>query len=87
MLQKIKQIISTNIIKKTVILPLVFAIVFLCIAASLSSVNTFVVYEGDNISVYNSDAKTTAEALAEMEIVIDETKYAEMPDAPEHGDI
>ena len=85
MLQKIKQIISTNIIKKTVILPLVFAIVFLCIAASLSSVNTFVVYEGDNISVYNSDAKTTAEALAEMEIVIDETKYAEMPDAPEHG--
>lgn len=83
--QKSKKSITDFLLKKTVIIPLALVIAFLCIAASLSSINTFVVYEGDNTTVFNSTIKNTADALSEAGITIDETKYAEMPEEAEHG--
>lgn len=70
---------------RAVTISLVLVIAFLCIAASLSSVNTFVVYEGDNVTVFNSNTKKTADVIEEMGIIIDETKYVDMPDEAEHG--
>lgn len=84
-LQKLKRIILSVASRRVVVVPLMFAIAFLCIAASLSSSNTFVVYEGEVITVFNSNTNKTSEALAEMGITIDETEYADMPEAAEHG--
>lgn len=83
--QKIKRGILAFVSHRFVVISLISAIAFLCIAASLSSVNTFVVHEGENVTIYNSNAKRTSDVLSEMGIVIDETKYVEMPKETEHG--
>jgi len=64
---------------------LVFLFAILCIAASVSSVNTFIVYNGDEITVFNSNHKDTATAMTESGIVIDEAHYVEMQQQAEHG--
>lgn len=84
-MQKVKRVILAVASRRVVVIPLTFAIAFLCIAASLSSTNTFVVYDGENVTVFNSNTNKTSDALAEMGITIDETEYADMPEKTEHG--
>ncbi len=72
-------------LKKCATLSLSVIIVFLCVAASLSSVNTFVIHEGEEWTVYNSKTDSTSEALSELGITIGEDRYAEMPEFVEQG--
>ena len=72
-------------LKKCATLSLSVIIVFLCVAASLSSVNTFVIHEGEEWMVYNSKTSSTSEALSELGITIGEDRYVEMPEVVDQG--
>ena len=85
LLKKVNHIVSSFFSHRAVFLSLTAIIVFLCAAASVSSVNTYVVHDGENVSIYNSRTQNTADAISEFGISIDETKYVEMPETPEHG--
>ncbi len=84
-LQKIKRTVFAFFSHRFVVLSLSAFISFLCVAASLSSVNTYVIHEGEDVFVHNSSEPKTIDAILEFGLTIDETKYIEMPDAPEHG--
>ncbi len=71
--------------RRPVIISLVCVITVFCIAASLSSMNTFIVYDGDNVSVLNSSVTCCSDALNEMGISLDANDYVEMPDKPVGG--
>lgn len=72
-------------LKKCATLSLIIVIVLLCVAASLSSVNTFIIHEGEEWTVYNSKTPRTSEALLELGITIGEDRYAEMPEVVDQG--
>lgn len=76
---------TLSVMKKCAILTLGVIIVFLCIAASVSSVNTFIIHEGEKQLIYNSRTQSTSEVLSELGITIGEDRYVEMPDAVEQG--
>ncbi len=71
--------------KRTLIVFLILSITLLCIAASRSETNTFIVYEGKTKTVYNSTHKNTSDFLNEAGIIITDDKYAEMPETAENG--
>ncbi len=71
--------------RRPVIISLVCVITVLCIAASLSSMNTYIVYDGDDVSVLNSAVANCSDALVEMGISFDANDYVEMPDKPVGG--
>ena len=70
---------------KRVIIPMILLITFLCLAASLSSNNTFIIYDGETKTVYNSSQTKTADFIKESGIEIGEDKYFEMPESAEDG--
>ncbi len=70
---------------KRVIIPMILLITFLCLAASLSSNNTFIIYDGETKTVYNSSHTKTADFIKESGIEIGEDKYFEMPESAEDG--
>ncbi len=72
-------------LKKFATLILGVVIVFLCVAASLSSVNTFIIHEGEEWMVYNSTTDSPSNALSELGITIGEDRYAEMPETVDQG--
>ena len=72
-------------LKKCATLMLGLVVVFLCVAASLFSVNTFVIHEGGEWTVHNSTTDSPTEALSELGIVIEEDRYVEMPEMVEQG--
>ena len=74
-----------SLLKRCAILTLSIVIVFLCVAASISSVNTFVIHENEEWMVYNSRTQSTSEALLELGIIIGEDRYVEMPETVEQG--
>ncbi len=84
-IRNITHILVSKISKRSVIIPLVSVITILCIAASLSSLNTFIVYDGDNVSVLSSSATLCSAALEEMGISYDSNDYVEFPDEPING--
>ncbi len=84
-IKRLPHIFISALSRRSVIIPLVCIITILCIAASLSSGNTFIVYDGDNVSVLNSSLTLCSEALNEMGISFDSNDYVEMPDGPVKG--
>lgn len=72
-------------VKRSVIIPLVLVIAFLCIAASVSTTKTYIVYDGNETRVLNSTVKGTDEVIAELGIVIDESEYIHVPEENEFG--
>lgn len=84
-IKKVEKLFVSFFSHRFVVLTLLSGIVFLCVAASLSSVNTYVIHDGDDVFVYNSSIDETAVAISEFGVTVDESKYIEMPGAPEHG--
>lgn len=83
--KKAKSFLVAFFSHRFVVLTLLSGILFLCVAASLSSVNTYVIHDGDDVFVYNSSIDETVVAVSEFGLTIDESEYIEMPEAPEHG--
>ncbi len=75
----IKRLIS-SLSKKAVILSLFILLTILCFIAFRSDNNTFIVYNGDAKTVYNSELSTTADFINESGIVIGEDEYFDMPE-------
>ena len=71
--------------KRSVLIPIISAVTVICMTVSVTSLNTFIVYDGEQVSVYNSNAKTTAQALREMGVELDEHDYADMPEIAVNG--
>ena len=84
-LKKVKRFFVAFFSHRFVILTLLSGILFLCVAASLSSVNTYVIHDGEDVFVYNSSIDETASAISEFGLTVDESKYIDMPSTPEHG--
>ncbi len=85
MLKKIKQKLSgfSLIASRRYFLgAFVLIITALCIAASLSSVNTYYIHEGDAVRTFNSTVETCSDALIEAGITAGENDLIEMPEAP-----
>lgn len=74
-----------SFIKKisAVLLALIFAV--LCVAASRSKTNTYVIYDDDEKTVYNSSFSKSSDFLADIEFNLPEDKYLEMPEYTENG--
>ncbi len=84
-LKKVKNLFVAFFSHRFVVLTLLSGILFLCVAASLSSVNTYVIHDGEDVFVYNSSINETAAAISELGLTVDESEYIEMPGTPEHG--
>jgi len=71
--------------KRSVLIPVISAITVICMAVSVTAINTFIVYDGDQVSVYNSLTKNTAQALEEMNVQLNELDTVDMPEEPIDG--
>ncbi len=83
--KKAKKLFVAFFSHRLVVLTLLSGILFLCVAASLSSVNTYVIHDGEDVLVYNSSINETVAAISEFGLTVDQSEYIEMPNAPEHG--
>lgn len=70
---------------RSVVVPILSAITVICITVSVSSLNTYIVYDGDRISVLNSHSDNCAAALNEMGIMLEKKDLVSMPEQPENG--
>ncbi len=84
-IRKMKGDFLTLLSRRAVIISVICLTTVFCIAAAISSVNTYIFYDGDNVSMLNSSVETCAEAVREAGIEIDENDYIEMPDKPSDG--
>lgn len=84
-MRKLKREFFALLSRRAIVVSVVCATTILCIAAAISSVNTYIFYDGESVSVLNSSVKTCAEAVKEADLVIGENDYIEMPDAPSEG--
>ena len=71
--------------KRSVVIPIVCAIIVLCMTLSITAVNTFVVYDGNNVLVCNSFEKSAARAFEAMDIELGELDTVDMPEEPVNG--
>lgn len=74
-----------NNFKKISAVLLTLIIVILCVAASYSKTNTFVIYDEGEKIVYNSSFSNTSDFLADINFNLPEEKYLEMPEYTENG--
>ncbi len=81
----LRKSITSFFLGKRVIIPMILLITFLCLAASLSSNNTFIIYDGETKTVYNSSHLKTADFIKESGIELGEDKFFEMPESAENG--
>ncbi len=82
--KKIKQSIILNI-RRIVLTIMMLSIAFLCVAASISPVNTFVVYKGDEEIVFKSTETDFYSAVVNENIAIDESQYFDVKEKNKHG--
>ncbi len=82
--KKIKQSIILNI-RRIVLTIMMLSIAFLCVAASISPVNTFVVYKGEEKIVFKSAESDFFRAVANEGITIDESEYFDVKEENKHG--
>jgi uncharacterized protein YabE (DUF348 family) len=73
------------IIGRSVAVPVISAVTVVCITVSVSSLNTYIVYDGDRVSVLNSYSENWAAALNEMGITLSDNDLVSMPEQPENG--
>jgi len=66
--------------KKASFFPMLVAVILLCLAATYARHNTFIIYEGESKTVYNSPSTKTADFIADSGIVLTEDKYFDMPE-------
>ncbi len=71
--------------KRSVLIPIVGAATVLCMALSFTAVNTYIVHDGEQVSVHNSFTGSVARALEEMDITLGELDAVETPDEPING--
>ena len=71
--------------KKAVIFLLFILLSALCFLAFRSDLNTFIVYDGDVKTVYNSEHSKTADFINEAGIIIGEDEYFDMPEEALNG--
>ncbi|MBE6911352.1 MAG: hypothetical protein E7473_02405 [Ruminococcaceae bacterium] len=74
-----------NISQKAFVLLLMLTIATLCIASSLSYENTFIVYKGENVTVFNSNSSDISVAFAESGISVGTNEYVVMSDSLDDG--
>lgn len=72
-------------ISRSILIPVVGAITVLCITVSVSSLNTYIVYDGARVSVLNSRSGYCAAALKEMGVELSSEDIVSMPEQPADG--
>ena len=60
--------------RRSVIIPLIGAITVICMTVSVTAVNTFIVYDGDRVSVCNSLSNDSDAVLKKLDIEFDDIK-------------
>lgn len=71
--------------KRSVLIPLVGAATVLCLTLSFAAVNTYIVHDGQQVSVHSSFTDSSKQALKEMDIALGELDSVEMPEEPVNG--
>lgn len=71
--------------RRSVLIPIIGAITVISITTSVTALNTFIVYDGDQVAILNSKASSTRQALEEMGVVIGELDKVDMPETAING--
>lgn len=73
--------------RRSVIIPLIGAITVICMTVSVTAVNTFIVYDGDRVSVCNSLSNDSDAVLKKLDIEFDDMDTVEVSEEDNNGAI
>lgn len=71
--------------RRSVLIPLIGAITVICMTVSVTAINTFIVYDSDNVSVYNSLSKDYAKALEKLNVQLGDMDTVDVSEASAAG--